>query len=173
MAEANAAILAGMLPFGSVVVRDGTIISRAGRQTLNSSTGHAEVLAMGKLKLSGCTLYSTVEPGAMCSFIAREAQVARVVYGLSSSIMGGHTRWPILQAFLGRLVGHRWRKVTSTGERVLCGPEKRTDQLRGVLGPLGLRAVPGAGDDAERGAGKTLGVGRAVGARHHTVALAP
>lgn len=121
MAEANAAILAGMLPFGSVVVRDGTIISRAGRQTLNSSTGHAEVLAMGKLKLSGCTLYSTVEPGAMCSFIAREAQVARVVYGLSSSIMGGHTRWPILQAFLGRLMGHRWRKVTSTGERDYAG----------------------------------------------------
>jgi tRNA(adenine34) deaminase len=69
----------------------------------NDVTRHAEVVAiaeaqrlLGKKELSGHTLYSIVEPCAMCSFAIRECGIQRVVYGLGSPVMGGASRWDVL-----------------------------------------------------------------------------
>ncbi len=69
--EARAALERGEVPAGAVIVRDGSIISRAGNQTLadKDPTAHAEILAIRRAchaeaseRLSGCDLYVTLEP---------------------------------------------------------------------------------------------------------------
>lgn len=67
-------------------------------------TRHAEMVALSAAQkhlrsknLSGCTLYTTVEPCPMCSFPIREARISRVVYAISSPRMGGVSRWNILR----------------------------------------------------------------------------
>ena len=52
--------------------------------------------ALGTKDLSGCTLYTNVEPCAMCSFPIRETRISRVVYGIGSRLMGGDSKWDIL-----------------------------------------------------------------------------
>jgi tRNA(adenine34) deaminase len=47
--------------------------------------------------LRAATLYTNVEPCAMCSYCLRETQVGRVVYAIGSPVMGGDTKWNILQ----------------------------------------------------------------------------
>jgi tRNA(adenine34) deaminase len=93
-------------PFASVIARDGNIIAEATNRVIRDGdvTRHAELLAvskaqgvLGKKKLNGCTLYSNVEPCAMCSFPIREAKIARVVFSLQSPYMGGYTRWNVLR----------------------------------------------------------------------------
>ena len=88
--EARAALAAGEVPVGAVVVLDGRVIGRGHNQPLglNDPTAHAEVLAlraaaqvMGNYRLGGADLYATVEPCAMCCGAAVLARVARVVYG--------------------------------------------------------------------------------------------
>jgi tRNA(adenine34) deaminase len=88
--EARAALAAGEVPVGAVVVLDGRVIGRGHNQPLGSKdpTAHAEVLAlraaaqvMGNYRLGGADLYATVEPCAMCCGAAVLARVARVVYG--------------------------------------------------------------------------------------------
>lgn len=67
-------------------------------------TRHAEVLAISdaqkstsRKQLHRMTLYSNVEPCAMCSYCIREASVGRVVYAISSPVMGGLSKWNILR----------------------------------------------------------------------------
>jgi len=88
--EARAALAAGEVPVGAVVVVDGRVIGRGHNQPLGlkDPTAHAEVLAlraaaqvMGNYRLGGADLYATVEPCAMCCGAAVLARVARVVYG--------------------------------------------------------------------------------------------
>ena len=91
MAEARAAEAAGEVPVGAVVVGpDGeTIIARGNNQVLRSCdpTAHAEVvalraagLALANYRMLGCTLYSTLEPCAMCAGAILHARVSRLVY---------------------------------------------------------------------------------------------
>ena len=88
--EARAAAAAGEVPVGAVVVRDGSIIARAANRTVRDQdpTAHAESLALraasavvGSWRLSGCTLYVTLEPCAMCAGALVLARVDRVVFG--------------------------------------------------------------------------------------------
>ena len=88
--EARAAALAGEVPVGAVVVRDGAIIARAANRTVRDQdpTAHAESIAvreaaraMGSWRLAGCTLYVTLEPCAMCAGALVLARVDRVVFG--------------------------------------------------------------------------------------------
>ena len=88
--EARAALAAGEVPVGAVVVLDGRVIGRGHNQPLGlkDPTAHAEVLAlraaaqvMGNYRLGAAALYVTVEPCAMCCGAAVLARVARVVYG--------------------------------------------------------------------------------------------
>jgi tRNA(adenine34) deaminase len=90
--EARAAQARGEVPVGCVIVRDGTVIARAGNRTLaeRDPTAHAELLAIrqaaGVLKserLSDCDLYVTLEPCAMCAAALSFARVKRLYFGAS------------------------------------------------------------------------------------------
>ncbi len=87
---AEKAAIAGEVPVGAVLVRDGKLIARARnqREALQSPLGHAELLvlhrASQKLKswrLTECTLYVTLEPCVMCAGAIVQSRVPRVVYG--------------------------------------------------------------------------------------------
>ncbi|TPG60234.1 nucleoside deaminase [Hymenobacter nivis] len=88
--EAHAALAAGEIPIGAVVVLENKIIGRGHNQTerLRDVTAHAEMLALtaaanhvGNKYLAGCTLYVTVEPCVMCAGASAWAQLRAVVYG--------------------------------------------------------------------------------------------
>jgi tRNA(adenine34) deaminase len=90
LVEARRGLAAGEVPVGAVVVAAGEIIGRAHNAplALADPTAHAEVLALreagaktGNYRLTGATLYATVEPCPMCCGAALHARVARVVYG--------------------------------------------------------------------------------------------
>ena len=88
--QARLAIAAGEVPIGAVVVRDGEIIARAFNQPISAvdPTAHAEVLALraaaqqvGNYRLTGATLYVTVEPCLMCVGALVHARVREVIFG--------------------------------------------------------------------------------------------
>ena len=90
LAEARRGLEAGEVPVGALVVLDGVIIGRAHNApiALADPTAHAEVLALreaarkrGNYRLTGATLYTTVEPCPMCCGAILHARVSRVVYG--------------------------------------------------------------------------------------------
>lgn len=89
LAEAQLAAEAGEVPVGAVLVRGGELIARAHnlRETNRSATAHAELLAieagcaaLGGWRLSGCTLYVTLEPCPMCAGTIINARLPRLVY---------------------------------------------------------------------------------------------
>ena len=103
---ARAAVERDELPFGSVIARGAEEISAEANSVRASAdvTRHAEVCAIvaaqrrfGRPSLEGCTLYTNVEPCAFCSYAIRESRIARVVFALSSPVMGGTSRWDVLQ----------------------------------------------------------------------------
>ena len=88
--EARAAQAAGEVPVGCVIVRDGEVIAKAGNRTLadRDPTAHAEVLAireaaakLGSERLTGCDLYVSLEPCAMCAAAMSFARIRRLYYG--------------------------------------------------------------------------------------------
>ena len=92
LALAEEAAAAGEIPVGAVVVDRGTgeILGRGRnrREQDHSPTAHAEILAIeaaakkrGSWRLSGCTLYVTLEPCPMCSGAIINARIERVVFG--------------------------------------------------------------------------------------------
>lgn len=100
------AVAKGEYPFGTVIALDGQIVAKAINRSIRESdvTRHAEVIALshaqktlGREQLRRCTLYSNIEPCAMCSYCIREAWVGRVVFALASPVMGGLSKWNILR----------------------------------------------------------------------------
>jgi tRNA(adenine34) deaminase len=96
----------GDLPIASIVCDGDRVIAEATNQVRceGDVSRHAEIIALAQAQrtlkrksLAGCTLFATVEPCAMCSFAIREAAVGRVVYALTSPVMGGLSRWNILR----------------------------------------------------------------------------
>jgi len=90
LAEAARGLKEDEVPVGAVVVRDGKIIARAHNRPLhlNDPSAHAEILALrragrklGNYRLSGCTLYVTIEPCAMCAGAIVHSRIERVVFG--------------------------------------------------------------------------------------------
>ena len=89
--EAKAAEGAGEVPIGAVVVDEkGDVVARAHnlRETLNSPTAHAEHIAieeaskkLGAWRLTGCTVYVTLEPCVMCAGLMHQARISRCVFG--------------------------------------------------------------------------------------------
>jgi tRNA(adenine34) deaminase len=80
----------GEVPVGAVVVLDGAVIGEGFNQPIGTSdpTAHAEMVALrdaakriGNYRLTGATLYVTIEPCQMCVGAMVHARVARVVYG--------------------------------------------------------------------------------------------
>ena len=90
--QARAAALAGEVPVGAVVVKDGAVIAAAHNapRALVDPTAHAEILAiraaalaLGNERLDGCELWVTLEPCAMCAGAIALARIARLYYAAS------------------------------------------------------------------------------------------
>ena len=88
--EARAAALSGEVPVGAVLVKGDVVLARGRNRSIERSdpTGHAEIVALregagraGNYRLTGTTLYVTVEPCAMCAGALLHARVARLVFG--------------------------------------------------------------------------------------------
>lgn len=87
----------GEVPVGAIVVMNGEIIARAHnlREKNKMATAHAELLAIeeacrkhGDWRLSGATLYVTMEPCPMCAGTIVNARIDRVVYGAKDYMAG-------------------------------------------------------------------------------------
>lgn len=90
LVEAAEAGALGDVPIGAVIVRDGRIVARGQnrREVDRDPTAHAEMLALreaarhlGGWRLSGCTVYATLEPCPMCAGAMIQARIDRLVYG--------------------------------------------------------------------------------------------
>ena len=88
--QAQLAAIAGEVPVGAVLVRDGQVISKAFNKpiTNHDPSAHAEMLALRQAalaeqnyRLPGTTLYVTLEPCAMCAGAMLHARVDRIVFG--------------------------------------------------------------------------------------------
>ncbi len=96
--EAQAASARGEVPVGAILVNaEGEIIARAGNApiAIDDPTAHAEILTirdgayrLGNYRLTGTTLFVTLEPCTMCAGAISNARISRVVYG-ASDIKGG------------------------------------------------------------------------------------
>jgi len=88
--EAEKALAENEVPVGAVVVFENCIVGRGHNQveTLQDPTAHAEILAISAAantldswRLDGCTLYTTLEPCAMCAGAIVLARISRLVFG--------------------------------------------------------------------------------------------
>ena len=95
--EAERALSEGELPVGCVIVKDGAIVARAHNacEAQRDATAHAELLAIqqasracGDWRLTGCTLYVTLEPCPMCAGAIMQARLGRLVYGAANPAQG-------------------------------------------------------------------------------------
>ena len=78
------------VPVGAVIVKDGKIIARGHnlKETKTDTTNHAEIIAIKKAskklnswRLTGCTMYVTLEPCTMCAGALIQARLDKVVIG--------------------------------------------------------------------------------------------
>jgi tRNA(adenine34) deaminase len=92
LALARAAADAGEVPIGAVIVKDGLVIAEAHNspRTDHDPTAHAEILAirraaqaLGDERLTGCELWVTLEPCAMCAGAIAHARIHRLYYAAS------------------------------------------------------------------------------------------
>ena len=97
LAEARRAAAEGEVPIGAVVVADGRIVGRGrnARERLNDPTAHAEILALqeaartlGRWRLSGATMYASLEPCPMCAGALVNARLDRLVYAVADPKAG-------------------------------------------------------------------------------------
>ena len=124
--EAKAAYRLGEVPVGAVLVLGDELLARAHnlREATGDPTAHAEILAMreagqkqGGWRLTGTTLYVTVEPCIMCAGALVWARVARLVYGTPDAESRG-SGLP-LRSGAGRRLNHRL-EVTSLVRAAEC-----------------------------------------------------
>jgi tRNA(adenine34) deaminase len=95
----------GEMPLAAIICRGDEILAEVTNYARCSAdaTRHPEMVALsdaqralGHKRLTGCTLYSNVEPCAMCSWPIRETGVSRVVFAIKSPHFGGLSRWNVL-----------------------------------------------------------------------------
>jgi tRNA(adenine34) deaminase len=94
---ARDAALAGEVPVGALLVKDGEIIGRGYNAPISGHdpSAHAEMQSiraaaqkLGNYRLTGCTLYVTLEPCAMCAGVIQHARISRLVYGAADPKTG-------------------------------------------------------------------------------------
>lgn len=95
--EAGLAAGEGEVPVGCVIVHEGRVVGRAHnqRERLNDPTAHAEMIAVTQAaaaleswRLTGCTVYVTIEPCPMCAGALVLARVPRLVFGATDEKAG-------------------------------------------------------------------------------------
>ncbi len=88
--EAGQGLAAGEVPVGAVIVQDGAVLGRGHNApiALNDPSAHAEMIALRaaaalrrNYRLTGATLYTTLEPCLMCAGAIIQARLDRVVFG--------------------------------------------------------------------------------------------
>ena len=152
--EAERALAMDEVPVGCVIVHEGAVIGRGFNQveSLRDATAHAEILAIGAAsasldtwRLTGCTLYVTLEPCAMCAGAIVLARVGRLVYGAVDPKAGGCGS--VLDVIHERRLNHRV-EVTTGVLAEECGA-----LLRGFFGRRrgGAGAASGEGPDPAAG----------------------
>ncbi|HEX6639574.1 MAG TPA: nucleoside deaminase, partial [Thermoanaerobaculia bacterium] len=124
LAAARDAAAAGEVPVGAVIVRNGEIIARTANRTVRDQdpTAHAEMLALreasrvaGSWRLTGCTLYVTLEPCAMCAAAISFARIRRLYFGAYDPKGGGVEHGP--RIFEQPTCHHRPEIYGGIGER--------------------------------------------------------
>ena len=114
LALARAAAEAGEVPVGALVVKDGVILGRGANRPVatHDPTAHAEIIALreaaaalGTDRLTGCDLWVTLEPCAMCAGAIAHARIKRLYYGASDPKGGAVEHGPKL--FRQATVHHR------------------------------------------------------------------
>jgi tRNA(adenine34) deaminase len=112
--QAGLAALAGEVPVGAVIVRNGEVIARAFNQpiTNHDPSAHAEMqalrqaaLAEENYRLPGTTLYVTLEPCTMCAGAMLHARVDRIVYGAPDPKTGA--AGSVLDVFSSKQLNHQ------------------------------------------------------------------
>lgn len=102
---AKAAANTGEVPVGAVVVQDGRIIGEGANtpRVGHDPTAHAEIIAiraaaqaLGSDRLTGCDLWVTLEPCAMCAGAISHARIARLYFGADDPKGGAVTHGPRL-----------------------------------------------------------------------------
>lgn len=92
--QAREAEALGEVPIGAVVTCEGELVAQAHnrREIDHDPAGHAEFLALkqaayelGRWRLSGCTVYVTLEPCLMCGGLMQQSRIDRCVYGAHDS----------------------------------------------------------------------------------------
>ena len=87
----------GEVPVGAVVVKDGAIVGRGFNApiSIHDPTAHAEIralreasAALGNYRLTGCSLYVTLEPCVMCAGAIMHARIERLVFGAADPKTG-------------------------------------------------------------------------------------
>jgi len=124
--------------FGAVIVKDGKIISKAGKRPIGDPRYHAETQAIinatNKLKtrdLKDCILYSTCEPCPMCFYMAWITNVPEIIFGatLKDSIKFGFNEINITDKELNKKSGKKI-KLTSGFLREEClGLFRKTNHI--------------------------------------------
>jgi tRNA(adenine34) deaminase len=95
--QAALAESAGEVPVGAVITREGKIIARGFNRNLldRDPSAHAEMIALREAaqvlqnhRLSGCEMFVTMEPCAMCAGALVHSRIARLIYGASDPKAG-------------------------------------------------------------------------------------
>ena len=106
IAEARIAFDMGEIPVGAVVVKDNEIIGRGHntREKDSDISGHAEINALKDASkhldswdLSGCTIYVTLEPCAMCAGAILQSRLRTLVYGQEDPMEGGLSKYHLFE----------------------------------------------------------------------------
>ena len=112
--QAKLAALAGEVPVGAILVRDGEVIGRGFNQPIGNHdpSAHAEMLALrtaaqgvANYRLPGATLYVTLEPWVMCSGAMLHARIDRVVFGAPDPKTGA--AGSVLDIFASKQINHQ------------------------------------------------------------------
>ena len=112
--QAQLAAIAGEVPVGAVIVRNGVVLSKAFNKpiTNHDPSAHAEMLALRQAALSeenyrlpGTTLYVTLEPCTMCAGAMLHARVDRIVYGAADPKTGA--AGSVLDVFSSKQINHQ------------------------------------------------------------------
>lgn len=138
----------GELPFAALICRGHDVVAEATNRVVHDGdvTRHAEMVAISEAQkilkrrdLADCTLYTTVEPCAMCSYAIRETRIGRVVYSIKSPIMGGLSKWNVLR---DAQLSHALPEVFGSVPEVIAGLLRRkAEKVWAMWNPLFWSAI--------------------------------